>query len=168
MSMVATERGNDDDGAAVTNQTDFASAADAHFAFLRSEFGFEALPDDVKPSSGSSREYCSSHCLLSVIRSGSQVYVELCAPSAPGQAKMRVDLFELLEVKAPGEGFAYRFDPDAFAADPMAYRDAELGRLAGLVRDYCSDVLRGDFSVLDRLADRRRTRYAAVFEHSHD
>jgi hypothetical protein len=144
------------------SQSSFAEIARLHFGYLISEYGFHADVLAIEQSGMCVQGFTSEACHLNVRQVGSQVLVDI-GPATGGDGDEQCDLCEIVTLRAPGAGFQYVFDPDAYTRDPHGYLSREMGRLAGLVRYHCGDMLQGDFRVLADLNVARSQDLARVF-----
>ena len=129
--------------AAVQN---FENAIREAFTFLTDEFGFVRVSSTVRtPEHRIFFENATTRVLVAY-ELGGIPWVELGKLPAPGERGERYDLLFLLMERAPHEiGRITARTREIDQALPT------LGYLAGLLREYGADILRGDFAIFPRL-----------------
>jgi hypothetical protein len=136
----------------------FRDAVRREFSFLIDDFGFteERLPRDPEKNAFKVA-YANATTRVTVegINWGENIQVMLFALSAPPDIPARVPLWAIIEVRAPQE------------RDLPGGQLPQITRNAAVLRQYASDVLRGDFSVfpaarqlIDEDAARLATEYS--------
>jgi hypothetical protein len=114
----------------------FLAAARHEFAFLVSDFGFAEAPLPETSINPFKVVYISDSTRVTVegINWGVNVHVTLHSLSPRDDTPARVPLWALVELRAPRE------------RESPAGQLAQLHRDAASLRNYASDVLRGDFT----------------------
>lgn len=119
----------------------FAEQVKRHFSYLVSDYGFHVTREEE-----TGIEYLSDVCKVEVCLDYQCVVVLLSSTEPQIIRRTRAELLEVIRHRDPGSMPAVPEAPDAYRKDPDGSRERQLAAFAPLLRQYCDDMLRGDFS----------------------
>jgi hypothetical protein len=132
----------------------FADLVKKHFQFLIDDYGFSLGSEDHFLV-----QYRTSECRVHIGLDRCQVLVELRPERASICQDAWVGLGEVVLYKDPSVRFRNAPHPTEYNRDPVAYLNKQLPRLARWLRQYCEEMLRGDFSRRETLEKLRAEKY---------
>lgn len=115
-----------------------------HFKYLIDEYEFSVTTENEKEVI-----LYSARCHLRFFLERTQVFLDIRPPSIKNWSEA-FDLGFVILFKDPQSKFEYILDPE-FSRDPINSLNRQLARLAKLLRQYCGEMLRGDFSIQKEL-----------------
>ena len=128
------------------SKTMFPDLARKHFTFLVSDYGFHEVH-----SEDGGIEWHSPTTQVQVIFNRSQTFVDIGPLTNPPGKRAWYGLSHICHLKEGHQVFSYHLDPDGWLRDPVGSTERDMARIAPFLRNYCDDLLRGDFSILPAL-----------------
>ena len=117
-----------------------------YFGYLTDSYDFSIISE-----SESEVVFKSDVCCVRFLLERGQVFIDL----GPGFESWSFDLGEIILWKDPNSRFGYAFGSDVNL-------DQELSRLAVLLKKYCDNMLKGDFSMRNDLEKFRKKRWDTI------
>jgi hypothetical protein len=112
-----------------------------HFQYLIDDYGFA-----ITYTRNDIVEYVAEHCRVLVSVDRGYVGVELRSNEPQIIRRLRCTLWDVLFLKQPGYQIEHGYDPHAFPVDRFGTVERQLREQAELLRRFCDELLRGDFS----------------------
>jgi hypothetical protein len=112
-----------------------------HFQYLIDDYGFAitSAQNDVV-------EYVAAGCRVLVSVDRGYVAVELRSNEPQIIRRLRCTLWDVIFLTDPDYKIEHGYDPHAFPGDRFGTVERQLCEQAGLLRRFCDELLRGDFS----------------------
>lgn len=133
------------------------------FMFLIDEYGYTVESEIYSPEimGNSVVIYNSQSTGIKVVVDRSQVLINIGELSLP--EKEWLEFGDVIKYFNPEINEAYDFSRGSL--DNQAYIESQAKRLALLLRQYCDPLLRGDFSMQNRIKEIEKDRVTKMFEH---
>ena len=120
----------------------FPETAKQYFQFLLDEFHFELLSQ-----SDESIYFSTADCRIGITEDRGGIFVSISSLEASNINRLRISLEEIIRTKDPERSLPNLQDTTAWQTDVCAFRHRYLHEASQLVRQYCADLLAGDFSL---------------------
>lgn len=146
------------------SENSFSQLVQKAFAFLLEDYGFQIVRESYEPQlmGNAAVVLASPTVIVTIVKDRGQVLINM--GEAPIAAEERLEFADIVRFFASDKNLdVYQFGPNPYDV-PSA--EDQVSRLAWLSREYCTPILRGDFSMRDAIKGLEKERLAELLKKS--